>query len=361
MDLTSAIDIAVGLVLMYLVLSLLCTTINEFIASSLRLRANTLQAAMQQLIDDPTLKTLFDNHGLIDGSKVAARGGTEQRSNPTDAVAAAITKTVNAQSAAIAVLNTDVAEKPAVQSALSNVISQWRNWKTPDYPSYLSGRNVALALMGSLDPTKPVLDIGGITAAIGALPDSNIRDALLASLVDADGKIDKFRDSVAAWFDGSMDRLSGAYKRNLQLISFIVGLLIAGAFNADTLHVGNALWHDRSLTQVIAQSAPDLMKQLCPENKCPQAPAGTDKNTPLPVAQLTAGFTSAEDSLRAFPIGWATPANVPKDAADFWWKLAGLLITAAALMMGAPFWFDLLQKIMNIRGTGEKPQKTTGK
>ena len=59
----------------HLVLSLLCTTVNEFIASAFSLRANTLAAALHQLIDNVNLKALFDDHGMINSSKVAANGG----------------------------------------------------------------------------------------------------------------------------------------------------------------------------------------------------------------------------------------------------------------------------------------------
>src|ERR1700709_681303 len=154
MDVTAALDIAAGLVLMYLVLSLLCTNVNEFIASYLRLRANRLRAAMQQLIDDPNLKILFDNHGLIDGSKVAAGGGTKQRTAATPAVAAAAATISAAQPTMVAVLNPVEAALPRKQGALSH----WWNNTNSTYPSYLSGRNVALALIGSLDAAKPVVD-----------------------------------------------------------------------------------------------------------------------------------------------------------------------------------------------------------
>ena len=40
-------------------------------------------------------------------------------------------------------------------------------------------------------------------------------------------------------------------------------------------------------------------------------------------------------------------------------KLTGLAITAFAISLGAPFWFDMLSKIMNVRGTGAKPASTT--
>jgi hypothetical protein len=360
MDVTAALDIAAGLVLMYLVLSLLCTNVNEFIAGIFRLRANTLQAAMQQLIDDPNLKTLFDNHGLIDGAKVAASGGAKQRTAATAATAAAAAASVVPPSI-IAMLNPVEAALPKVQGALSH----WWNNTSPSYPSYLSGRNVALALIGSLDPAKPVLDMDGVKAAVGALPDSNIRDTLLASIVEADGKIEKFRDSVATWFDGSMDRLSGAYKRNLQMISLIVGLLIASAFNADTLKVGNALWHDRSLAQAIAQSAPTFVKAHCATQDCQNQEASA-----ATIQSAVDSFNGLENNLRAFAIGWTTsdpvfsckpaPADQMLDCHQIaWlWKIAGLLVTAIALSLGAPFWFDLLQKIMNFRATGAEPKKS---
>jgi hypothetical protein len=336
MDITAAIDVAAGLVLMYLVLSLLCTTVNEFIANFSKLRANKLQEALQQLIDDPNLKGRFDLHGLIDGAKVASSGGKVQT-------------TQNAPGAA------GNAALPAAsrQGLLAKISS------TP-LPSYLSGRSVALALIGTVNPDVALPAFEQVEAAVRALPESNIKDTLLASLIDADGSLTKFRDSVANWFDGAMDRLTGAYKRHMQLVSLIVGLIIAVIFNADTLYVGNQLWHDRSLSQSIAQSASDFVKTNCTAPQCQQAPNAT-------LASAVDGFTKLEDNLRPFPIGWIGP----KFPADFFtlactkawlweWlaKIFGLAITASALMMGAPFWFDLLQKIMNLRATGDKPAKT---
>ncbi len=60
--------------------------------------------------------------------------------------------------------------------------------------------------------------------AIQNLPPSNIKDALVTSLTVAQGNFDQFRKHVATWFDDSMDRLSGAYKRHMKFISIVVGL-----------------------------------------------------------------------------------------------------------------------------------------
>src|SRR5579871_5512488 len=104
MSFNAVIDMATGLVLMYLVLSLACTVINEFLATLTKLRASTLASALKQLIDVPVLRADFYNHGLIDG-----------------------------------------ANKTNSNAALSFLHG--------DHVSYLSGGSFAMALLGSLDPT----------------------------------------------------------------------------------------------------------------------------------------------------------------------------------------------------------------
>src|SRR5215475_6836003 len=74
MGTNGAIDVAIALVLMYLVLSLIVTVVNEQIATALVLRAATLGTALDKLLDHPALKTSFDNHGLIAGLNEAVVG-----------------------------------------------------------------------------------------------------------------------------------------------------------------------------------------------------------------------------------------------------------------------------------------------
>ena len=73
----AAIDVAIGLILMYLMLSLLCTLANEFIATKLKLRSSTLKDALQKLIDDPTLLNNFYAHGLIASNGRASATGSQ--------------------------------------------------------------------------------------------------------------------------------------------------------------------------------------------------------------------------------------------------------------------------------------------
>jgi hypothetical protein len=56
--------------------------------------------------------------------------------------------------------------------------------------------------------------------------------------------------------------------------------------------------------------------------------------------------------IRAFPIGWG---ELPEGGGGWLLKILGCLWTGLALSLGAPFWFDLLQKFVNLRAAGTKP------
>jgi hypothetical protein len=348
-SMTAAIDVAIGLILMYLMLSLLCTTINEYIATKLKIRANTLADALQKMLDDPTLREEFYKNGLIVGNKKATATGAQ---TTLDAVASGAASVRNMVAA-------PTVTPPAPPAKPDH---------TQDHPSYLSGRTVALALIGSLDKSKPVPAFGDLKTAVENMPASSIRDALLASLTEAQNDIDKLRTSVATWFDDSMERLSGAYKRKIKWISMLVGLVVAIAFNADSFKVATTLWGDQTLRASIVEVAKKIASDGLPKQ------ANGDVNE----AKLKTEIQKTDDTLRGLPIGWTcVPKPAPAPAAGqppSWWEcikanppsiafsqFLGWILTAAALSLGAPFWFDLLNKFVNLRGSGAKPARADGK
>jgi hypothetical protein len=319
----AALDIAIGLVLMYLMLSLTCTVINEYIATKLNLRARSLATGLQELLDDPAVRTAFYNHGLVAGTGNAL---TKARALPM-------------------VEGSDAAPPAAAPAASSGPPP------TATHPSYLSTETFVLALVGSLTASRvvagrPIPVFADVQAAIQDLPPSRIKDALVTSLIVAQGDFDQFRRNIARWFDDSMDRLSGAYRRHLKLISIIVGCAIAIAVNADTFQVGHALWSDGTLRSQMVQVAQGQV----------QPPAGAPAGTSSSVDAITQAFKAADDQLRPLPVGW--PLKPENRTIRSWSvKAAGWFVTGLALSLGAPFWFDTLSKFMNMRSTGAKPQR----
>jgi hypothetical protein len=182
-------------------------------------------------------------------------------------------------------------------------------------PSYIEPRHFALALIDSIEKTPGV--VTDLKAKIDGLGDAQLRLLLQGMLARSQGKMEDFEAALANWFDAAMDRVSGNYKRKAQLFTFIIALACAVLFNVDSLRLFSVLWaHPASVAEVTIVSKADT-------------------------ADLLTKLTS-------LPIGW-------KPRPDSVFAGAGWLVTASSALFGASFWFDLLQRLTRLRGTGEKP------
>ena len=63
------------------------------------------------------------------------------------------------------------------------------------------------------------------------------------------------RTNVEKWFDATMDRTSGWYKRNVQLVLFIIGLFVVSLLNIDSLRIANTLWREPTIRQALVAQA----------------------------------------------------------------------------------------------------------
>jgi len=190
-------------------------------------------------------------------------------------------------------------------------------------PAYVDPKQFAAAL---IDVTKIAEDA---PAKMKASVDANVTNPqlnqLLKGIVDrTGGKLEKVHEELAAWFDSAMDRVGGAYKRKAQLASFLIALLLAGALNVDTIHLAATLWKQPMLPKTIELKQGETPEQILDELN----------------AYLPTGWTSESTRrVRQQPI-----------ASFFGW-----LFTAVATLFGAPFWFDALQRITRLKGSGPAP------
>jgi hypothetical protein len=302
------------------------------------------------MLDDPAVRAAFYKHGLVSSAMSAVK-----RAAPLVAPSPPPT--------AVPTDGTVSTSAPGPPAPIED----------SDHLSYLSTETFVLALLGSLvkpTPAQPRPGLAELEASIAALPDTKLKSSLQAALLSAQGDFEHFRTSVSGWFDDSMDRLSGAYKRNLQFIAIAVGCLLALIVNADSLTVGRALWSDGALRAAIVQTADATAKT----GIVTQNPAAAS------VSDVGAAFAKANNDLRPLPIGWpacqsdeapgsaggsstrATNAvRCPADRVGWSWfvldKVFGLFATGLALSLGAPFWFDTLSKFINIRAAGVKPER----
>jgi hypothetical protein len=365
----AAVDVAIGLTLTYGTLSLLCTVVNEFLATQLDLRAKNLVAGLQELLDDPVVRNAFYDHGLISGTNKALANSskmfTRWRTMRIAAVPADAWRVEGAPATGVA--RTPASGPPSVPTAAGAVPSAVSaapagapiaSIQSRAHPSYVSSETFTLALVGALTGTRlaqgtPTPGFADVQTAIEELPPSKIKSALQASLLSAQGDFNAFRMSVATWFDDSMDRLSGAYKRHLKLISIFVGCVAAIGMNVDTFVVTRSLWVDGDLRAKIVQASNAAI------TRGESAEAGT-------LTEVGKVYKAAAEEQRPLPVGWPIrgcpcAALTPAYAWFLIVKLFGWFVTGIALSLGAPFWFDLLSKFINIRGAGVKPDRQDAK
>lgn len=234
-----------------------------------------------------------------------------------------------------------------------------------------------------------------------------------------ENEVQQLREEIQLWFDRSMDRSSGVYKRNAKLVAIALGILLSMGTNSDSLHILRRLSTDENLRQVITSQAGQLQSSSQSPTANSAAP-GSSPQTTTPDADLSDQLSTLKEETDtilqqvSLPIGWSPdmmrqqlelPPNSPSEieqaarAANIpnieqaWislfhqhgnyaqpprqffypaailrlmanYPLAGLqmllgwAISGLAIAMGAPFWFDLLSRIVNVRNTGNRPRST---
>jgi hypothetical protein len=169
--------------------------------------------------------------------------------------------------------------------------------------------------------------------------------------------VDLLGQEIATSFDKSMARASGVYKRNSKGVAFLIGLILAIGTNADTFYMINRLSKDAVLRDAIVAKA----VEIAPQPSSTSDPNSIDtnqilENTPLPIGWSSNNLHDQMSCKRnvfgceTFQIRGLPIFNIVA-------VVTGWIITGIAVAMGAPFWFDLLGKVINVRNTG-KPVKT---
>ena len=327
------VDVGIGLALLFLILSLLCTSIREAIEAGMKSRASDLERGIRQLLqDDGELTQRLYQHPLI----YSLFAGDYQRPDPK-----AIYR------------------------------------RGGDLPSYIPSNQFARALLDMVHQgaaayspygaATPPLTLASVRAAATQFPNPQIRRAVLSAIDHAHGDLNAARRNLESWFDGTMDRVSGWYKRRTQLILFLIGLVLAVALNIDALTVVQRLQRDKVLRAALVGSAEILVK---------------DAKTAADLADKPEAL-AAKLGNYGFPIGWPAPQMELRDcreARNCTWTfrapaaspartyvltpgkmaqmLIGWLLTAVAMMLGAPFWFDVLNRMMVIRSTVKPTEKS---
>lgn len=336
---SSILDVVIGLSFIYIILSLISATLTEFISQFWGLRANNLRQAIRTILNDVRdgeLVAQFYNHPLISSLR-RERGGESSSSNP----------------------------------------------------SYIPSHAFTLALLDILvnddsDIYRPIRDLNAIKTSLTSnryLVNNKALRRQLEIIVDLSETVSDTFLIMETWFNDTMNRASGWYKRRIREITLLAAIIVVVGINADSIMLYNRLSTDPTARGAIIAAAQGFLSN--PENN----PSNNNGNitvepetTPEPNgsdAGTTEGTAGSEDgsidiaATRAeierlqslindeFQIvGWSEDPtdmrSLPTTPAGWAMKIVGLALTVLAVSMGAPFWYDTLSKLVNLSASGKK-------
>ncbi|MFB6230935.1 MAG: hypothetical protein ABEL04_07235 [Salinibacter sp.] len=319
-------DVVLGLVGIYVFLSLICTAAKELIAQYFEKRAHTLLTGLRKLLDGK-----FDAENSW--GAVEWVGGIEGKADLSALDDESLTKKLY--------------DHPLVRGLAEG----------PRKPSYIPPEIFSTALLDVLDPTSDEESdesrtIESIRNGMRELSEDHPLRATLRSLLREAGEdLDQFRSALKTWYDHSMDRVASWYKKHTQRAVVAIAAIIAVGANADTLHMARQLSTNDALRQAAVQQSQRVAARGVPDTA---ASLGA-------LADSTQKYIGTYREL-GLPIGWQESAafeeDGPEDPMAFWLsKVVGLLLTTIAISLGAPFWFDVLKKVSMIRSGGRSPRE----
>jgi len=333
----SIITTAIGLILVYLILSLMVSAIQEALASWFSMRGRHFGHAIDQMLT---------NEKTAEGALEVDKSILEKfQSHPSYG---------------------DLVVDKKSQSA-----------NNMSHPSYMSAATFSSILLHALDGK----DVKSLTATINTMEDGKLKKFFLDCLAEAGNDLTKFRARVEQWYNQVMSRVSGWYKSYTHKIIMAIGLAVAMYMNADTLSIYqkmSAVAAGSPQEQAIdglAQSFVDgryeaYNQQISDIKQTLDSTAQQTDSTQYAslllahnqqlLAQVDSLVTETTAANSPLGLGWtkAEWVSVKSNFPALLNKLIGFILTTMAISLGAPFWFDMLKKIINIRNAGPVYQES---
>ncbi len=305
---SSIIEVGVGLVLAFVLLSILASQINNIIKNLLNVRGRYFVTEFERMITDPKLRAQMLAHPAL---RSLLQGDMVKQINPDK----------------LAELLVD----------------------------NLAGSGERLELLERLSNTDLVQQL------LVLVEDAGLKQQLAQVLKTARSLADA-RIKLQEWFNVGLSRVSELYTRRMHFFSFVVGALLALVLNVDAIYLARSLWNDPVLRLATAEAAVQAAEQVDPDaalsedlfDSVREAQETMDQflTLRLPVGWY---YQSLVDG-PVVQVGTLNPLHDTRNLWNLWFannprwlallieKIAGLLITTIAVMQGAPFWFDLLRK-----------------
>jgi hypothetical protein len=313
MQSSAIIEVAIGLVLTWLIMSVATSQIQELIVEAIWWRSTFLKIQIRNMFhgqDD--LVNRFYNHALIQA--LHTNGFLWLRRKPVE-----ISKSTFARVALDVFLNLHhPSAKPSEEISASLLSAQDLVDGVKRSMNYLGLRNdpQRQALLKTIKSLAPTLDTEGF---------------------ELGGKLEETLKNIEDWFESTMERASRIYRKYAAFFALIIGLLLAYNLNVDSIYITKQLWVQPTLREAIVAQASNL----------------------APGDEVGLGSTISKINSLPIPVGWSA-GNIPQDQNGMLLLYSGWFITGLAAAQGASFWFDILKRLSGLRSQPSESSAPVG-
>jgi len=247
--------------------------------------------------------------------------------------------------------------------------------------SYFDPKNFASALVQIIWASRQVkdplnlLNLKNIKKAIEespSLPDL-VKETLSYEITKieshaglASNQIELFEEKIAHWYDGIMERISSRFKRIILKYTLFVSFGLTLALNVDTLSLASYFyahphestkWAGVAYASLEEQKYKTIVKEIGDTQiEDSASKPNLDSLKKVIKNQKEKAQSGIQVLQSGLPLGWNQQifdslfsGDALSVALNLLKKVLGLAITVFAMAMGAPFWFDVLSKVANIR------------
>ena len=255
------VDVAMGLIFFYVLLSLVCSSVQEVIASIVGLRSRNLEKGIKNLVGNEYARALYE-HPLIKGLR---KPGKRPSYIKPEIFAATL----------LEVVARDKSGKSATELAADDLRET----------------------ISKIEPANPT------------------RDLLLSLATQGADAVDQLKQRVADWFDAGMDRVSGWYKRQVKYILLVIAAVVTISVNADSIRIAEQLWQNDMLRATIAAEAQKAVTRGDVNQIDPRKPLQT-----FPI-WYPKGFPDSGLAFTKAIVGWMLTIAAISLGAPFWFDL----------------------------------------
>jgi hypothetical protein len=355
------IEVLIGMVFLYSLLSILVTQINSVISQMLNLRAKHLRGAIDELIQDPEIRAKIIAHPLIQLAKEKVLPEQRLEDSQIEKILTGDLRKLSwidphtFVSVLMDVLRVDsdkelfgallniIDDMPAgeerrrLRATIHKIMSTGEGFDDlRNLVENLSDPTYCKALTKSLNEIEEEisgmgLENSNIIALMAGLRQVNnpyLRSAMQA-ILSTSKTLEEAEHTLAGWFNEGMSRATEAFKATMQYWSLFIGFLLAIFLNVDSLHIARTLWNDPALRQSVAQAAETVDLETL-QNRFEDARTAQDDTVDTDgdgdTADETGGFDDVTDAANAatltlnnilelrLPLGWKlepAPDNAP--------------------------------------------------